>query len=398
VIAWVVLGIGMVLSALGTMAVVSAGVVSRIELYRWITQKAPGSRAARALLAAPERTIGSALGLAAMGALLAGTALPALVRNVPLPLLLAVVLLVAAPAFLVCVYAFPRAAGRRWAESLIRDIVPTIERFSPIFAPVVPRASTVRPRADLAREPTAPESNTVSATDELEVLSGVLAFSERPVREVMTPRTDIIAMREAAPLDDVARVFAESGYARLPVYRESLDNIIGMFYAFDLLKLLPGTELEVRHVTMVPGSIPCADLLFQMQRDRHQMAVVLDEYGGTAGIASLQDLLNELVEEAFEPLHLLADDDQAPADVIDVPGTESAEDVAERFGIALPASDETIGGLLTRAAGRIPVAGERYELAGLEFDVLAATATRVERVVVRRGRISTVQLSAEGSR
>src|SRR5438034_1333768 len=103
-----------------------------------------------------------------------------------------------------------------------------------------------------------------------------------------------------APLVDVARMLAESGYSRLPVYRDSLDNIVGVVYAFDLLKVGPDGELPLRPVSVVPASKRCADLLVEMQRERRQFAVVLDEFGGTAGIATFEDLLEELVGEIFD--------------------------------------------------------------------------------------------------
>lgn len=253
----------------------------------------------------------------------------------------------------------------------------------------------MRPRSNVARKRTESDKPETSDTEELGLVTGVMAFTERTVREVMTPRTEVVAVREGAPTAEIGRVFAESGYSRIPVYRDSLDHIEGMFYAFDLLRLSPGAELGVRPVTMTPASRPCADLLFEMQRDRRQLAVVLDEYGGTAGIATLQDLLEELVDEAFETSSGQGSVALETSEVVDVPGTGPADEIAERFGVELPTGAETIGGLLTRAAGRIPRAGERYQLAGLEFYVLSATATRVERIAVRRGPAPEFHLTLE---
>ena len=132
------------------------------------------------------------------------------------------------------------------------------------------------------------------------LVGGVMAFSARPVREVMTPRTDIVAIEENAPLDEIRLVFAHSGYSRIPVFRETLDDIIGMLHAFDLFKLQPGDPLPVRPVAVTPASRSCGDLLLDMQRERRHLAVVLDEFGGTLGIATLEDLLEELVGEIFD--------------------------------------------------------------------------------------------------
>jgi CBS domain containing-hemolysin-like protein len=226
--------------------------------------------------------------------------------------------------------------------------------------------------------------------EEIVVLAGVLTFTERTVRDVMTPRMQIVALDEGATASEAAAVFNESGYSRLPVFRESLDHITGMVYVFDVLKVEGTDRLPLRPVLAVPGSRRCADLLFDMQRERRQLAVVLDEFGGTAGIVTLEDLLEELVGEISD------ETDRPPAvaapapDLMDLSGTESVQEIADRFGVALPGDRETVGGLLTKALGRIPRTGERVILGTLEFDVLRAGATRVERVVVRPAAAGTV--------
>jgi len=128
------------------------------------------------------------------------------------------------------------------------------------------------------------------------------------------------------------------------------------------------------------------------------MAVVLDEFGGTAGIVTFEDLLEELVGEIFDehdrPASLAGD----AVRLMEVAGTTPVEEVAAAFGVRLPESSETIAGLLTRLAGRIPAAGERYALAGLEFDVLAATPNRLDRILVRHGPAPVVDLAGGGVR
>jgi CBS domain containing-hemolysin-like protein len=222
-------------------------------------------------------------------------------------------------------------------------------------------------------------------------MSGVLAFTERAVREVMTPRTDIVALPEGASLEEVGQLFTDSGYSRLPVYRDSLDNIIGMVYAFDLLKVTPGSELPLRPVVPTPGSNECAALLLELQRQGRQMAVVLDEYGGTAGIATVEDLLEELVGEIFDDDDLPEVSDAGP-DLMEISGSTPAQDVATRFAIDLPNGIETIGGFIARETGRIPQPGERLVFNGLEFDVLEGSSTRIERIVVRRGPVRPITI------
>jgi putative hemolysin len=226
-------------------------------------------------------------------------------------------------------------------------------------------------------------------------VGGVMAFSVRPVREVMTPRTDIVAIDEHAALEDIRLVFAQSGYSRIPVFRGTLDEIIGMLHAFDLFKLKPGDPLPVRPVAVTPASRSCGDLLLDMQRERRHLAVVLDEFGGTLGIATLEDLLEELVGEIYdehdEEVHPPAT--SGPA-LYETDGNIPVEVLEERFGVSLPPGrSTTIAGLLVEWAGRIPNAGERFIVRGLEFDIVQASPTRIERLMIRTDPAPAVTLT-----
>jgi CBS domain containing-hemolysin-like protein len=190
------------------------------------------------------------------------------------------------------------------------------------------------------------------------------------------------------------RVFLESGYSRVPVYRETLDDIVGMLHAFDLFKLRPQDALPIRPVSIAPATRSCGDLLLDMQRERRHLAVIIDEFGGTLGIVTLEDLLEELVGEIFDE----HDDDAVVASqplspLLESDGSESVEAVAERFGVELPPGRATtLAGRITELAGRIPAAGERFLLGRLEVDVLQATPARIERLVVRPLPSSPVRL------
>lgn len=392
--AWVLLGVGTVLAVLGMTAAVSATTVRRVELYRWVAQARPGAVAANMLLSAPGRLWRVAMGLVTLGLLIAALGLAPTLARLPLGAALGGAFLVALPVTLVLGYAVPRAVGERWPEGIVRRTARWLDRAAWVLAPLSLGASEPRTRLALEAGGAAAEPDDALERDELTVLAGVQAFTERPVREVMTPRTEIIAVREGASLEEVAQTFADSGYSRLPVYRESLDNIIGIIYAFDLLKIAPGAELPLRPVVMAPASKTCVDLVFELQHERRQFAVVLDEYGGTAGIATFEDLLEELVGEIFDEYDDLMAGEGA-IDLMEVSGATPAAEVAARFSVALPGQAETIGGLLARAAGRIPRLGDRYHLAGLEFDILDASPTRVQRVLIRRGPIPVAHLERE---
>jgi len=367
---------GLGLAAIGTMVAAGAGGVSRLTLARWVSQRQHGAALATALLSAPAKVVGPAMGLTAAGIVLVGLGLSPMIAPFRVGGTAAAILL-GVPALLAAVYALPRAVGHRWPEPLVRRAAPWLERAARVLGPLLPAGQgaggglPVRQGADTVGE------------EEIVVLAGVLTFTERTVREVMTPRTQIVAIEESATAFDAAARFTDSGYSRLPVYRDSLDHVTGMVYVFDVLKAEGGSRLPLRPVLAVPGSRRCADLLFDMQRERRQLAVVLDEFGGTAGMVTLEDLLEELVGEISDETDRPPQEAAPVPDVLDVSGTEGVQEVASRFGVTLPGDRETVGGLLTKALGRIPRTGERVMLAGLEFDVLRAGPTRVERVIVR---------------
>jgi putative hemolysin len=188
-------------------------------------------------------------------------------------------------------------------------------------------------------------------------------------------------------------VVHQSGYSRYPVYRGSLDEVVGVAHTLDLLGRLPEGPILVRPPLTVPGTIRAADLMLEMQRGGQHLAVVLDEFGGTAGLVTFEDLLNDLVSELFEPTST------APeiTHVVEVEGNAPAAELAEKLGVQLGGGTQSVAGMLIQALGRIPRAGERFTLKGLEFDILAASATRVERVAVRRGAVRTIALGGSST-
>jgi CBS domain containing-hemolysin-like protein len=178
------------------------------------------------------------------------------------------------------------------------------------------------------------------------------------------------------------------------VYRGTLDEIVGMLHAFDLFKLRAGDPLPVRPVAITPASRSCGDLLLDMQRERRHLAVVLDEFGGTLGIATLEDLLEELVGEIFDEHdeEVRPEPSAGPA-LFETDGNLSPEAVEERFGVTLPEGrSTTIAGRIVEWAGRIPNPGERFTVRGLELDIVEASPTRIERLIIRAGGAPAVPL------
>src|SRR3989454_11679944 len=157
---------------------------------------------------------------------------------------------------------------------------------------------------------------------------------------------------------------SQSRYSRYPVYRGSLDEIAGVAHAFDLLQLAPDGAVPVRPALVVPGATRAADLMLEMQRGRRHLALVLDEFGGTAGLVTFEDLLRDLMSEIFEP-QPVEPPQEALVRVVELEGSAPASRLEEAFDVTFGSRDvQTVGGLLVQALGRIPRAGERLALKG----------------------------------
>ena len=391
---WFAIVIGVGLAAFGATAGASLVAVSRAELARAVSRRLRGTRPSFAWLAQAEGELAAASATTSLGFLIFGAALPALVSRGAEWSLVALAVL-AVPLALASGYVLPRWLTLPRAETVAARVGPVLRVWAALLRLVLPARGATRMH-DLRALRRESAAQGLAPDDEFLLAGGVMTFSQRPVREVMTPRTEVIAIAESAPFADIIALFATSGYSRLPVYRGTLDEVIGMLHAFDLFKLRAGDPLPIRPVAIAPGSRTCGDLLLDMQRERRHLAVVLDEFGGMLGIATLEDLLEELVGEIFdeydEPAADAVADAPAPAAIV-VDGTEPAADVAERLGARLPGGEaHTIGGLVAELAGRIPAAGERFTLGGLELDVLQASPTRVERLMVRAGPAAPVPL------
>ncbi len=203
----------------------------------------------------------------------------------------------------------PRAIARRFPSAVIPIGMPMLRLAEVLTWPVLAIGRTVSGADRLAREmPAAPheamhellregELEGVGRRDEIAIISGVMEFGEKAVRDVMTPRHEVFAVPEggAAEARAVANQIAESAFSRVPVYRESLDHVIGMYHAFDVLKARSDRLPPLRPVAYASADTPCSELLFRMLRARIHLAIVHDDRGHTLGIATLENLLEELV-------------------------------------------------------------------------------------------------------
>jgi putative hemolysin len=227
--------------------------------------------------------------------------------------------------------------------------------------------------------------------EERRLLHKVLEFGDRTVRDIMLPRTKIIALPETASFADVGKALREHKLSRLPVYRETLDNVVGILHAKDLFALNDAEEAEFRLAQwvdppyLVPESQRAEELLREMQRRRTHMAVVVDEFGGTAGLVTIEDA----IEELLGPIEDEYDDEEGPGFksvgerrfLLD--GTLRLDDLEEQFGISLPREEaETIAGHLLMRFGRIPRKGERWRGRRADFVVEEATPTAIQKVLM----------------
>ncbi|MGH7528218.1 MAG: hemolysin family protein [Gemmatimonadales bacterium] len=391
---WLVMAVGLAVAAFGATAGAALITVSRTELTRAVGRRLRGAMPSLSWLAEVDSDLTAASATTSLGVLLVGAALPGLLAGSGATRLVAILALVGVPLVLFAAYLVPRWLTQPRARSVAARVMPVLRPWSRVLGLLLPARIATRP-TDLRSIWREGAAVGLRADDELVMVAGVMAFSVRPVREVMTPRTDIIAIDETAALEDIRLVFAQSGYSRIPVIRGTLDEIVGMLHAFDLFKLHPGDPLPVRPIAVTPASRACGDLLLDMQRERRHLAVVLDEFGGTLGIVTLEDLLEELVGEIFDEHDEEVRAAPAAGPVIfETDGNVPREAIEERFGIVLPTGrSTTVAGLLAEWAGRIPNAGERLVIAGLEFDVVQASPTRVERLLIRSGTTPPVHLA-----
>ncbi len=394
---WLAFSLGLVLTALGATAGAALLSVSRAELSEAVSRQLRGGGDTLEWLGRTEAYLTAASATTTFGVVLLGAAFPAVFAGSGRAVLAVVLPLVAVPFVLFSGYLAPRWLTRARAEAVVAAAVPLLERWSRVLGMILParRPSRLQDVRTIWREATAVGLRT---DEDLRLVGGAMSFVHRPIRQVMTPRTELVAIPEDAELGDIALVFAQSGYSRVPVYRGTLDEIVGMLHAFDLFKLHPGDPLPIRPVAMTPASRSAGDLLLDMRRERRHFAVVLDEFGGTLGIVTLEDLLEELVGEIFDEHDAGVLPTEPPSEplVWETDGTEPVAAVEDRFGISLGVgAASTVGGLLAELAGRIPATGERFLLAGLEVDVVHASATRVERLILRPAAAPPIVLGGE---
>lgn len=226
------------------------------------------------------------------------------------------------------------------------------------------------------------------------MIRGVLDLDETLVKEIMTPRVDVIGVEIDTPLAQVRRSIVESGHSRIPVYKRNIDHIVGVVYSksmLDDMAITADTSLsDIMHqAAYIPETKNVDDLLQEFKQSKVHMAIVIDEYGGTAGIVSLEDILEEIVGEIADEFDDAHEEDlklrPARDGSLDLEGRTPIDDVNEALGLSISEEEDnvTIGGYVTSQIGRIPRAGERVELDAFIVDIVEADGRKIDKLVLR---------------
>ncbi|MDF2706559.1 MAG: hypothetical protein K0R62_2211 [Nonomuraea muscovyensis] len=301
----------------------------------------------------------------------------------------------------------PKRLARQRAEGLSLFVAPFLDRIAALSRPIIwalskstdgvvrllggnPHADTEEVTTEELREMVV--GHTDLTADERNLIAEVFAAGKRQLREVMLPRTEVEFMEADTPLAEAAVLAAAMPHSRFPVYRESYDEVIGFVHVRDLLDpVLTGrvepisTLVPIRPVKFVPASKRVLTTLSEMRDEQHHLAIVVDEYGGTAGIVTLEDLVEELIGDIRDEYDVEDDTVVLPAGEIEVDGLTNLNDFAAETGIRLPSGPyETVGGFVMAMLGHVASRGEVVEVSGFELTVTELDGRRIARVRVKR--------------
>jgi len=318
-----------------------------------------------------------------------------------------------------CEHLIPLIIVRHDPERVLDVLLPSFDAIAKIFRPVtsgllrlgtsrhrrnqsgVLRVNAAPPPPVPAKEVSAVAAPTTELSEQVEagqegdareLLRNLADFRETMVREVMTPRPDIVAIESTATLEQLQTLFREQQYSRIAVFKETLDNVLGFVNAKDLLLLKPGTPMSapitpyVRPAHFVPETKRVPDLLKEFQRKRFQSAIVVDEYGGTAGLVTVEDLLEEIVGEIRDEYDVEVERivDEGGGKFL-FSGSVHVEEMANLLKVNIEGHGfETVGGFLLSRLGRVPAVGEHMEVDGLDVEIVETEQRRITRVRMSR--------------
>ncbi len=304
-------------------------------------------------------------------------------------------------------YILPQFLYRRSSGAWLRATPALLRILAVSMRPLISMLSFMNTISELAEEENPEEKGSdeiqalieagaeegIIEEDEKRLIKTVIEFKEKTVREVMTPRPNIVAISEDKTLEDLRQLVVNEQFSRVPVYRGSLDNIVGFIHVRDMFEIDGQQRAKkkvreiMREIDAVPETKLVLDLFREMQHSGAHMVIVVSEYGGTAGLATMEDLVEEILGE-------IRDEHEPTQDVLKeadgsyiVSGSYDVDHLHELFAFERSAGTEstTIGGLVTEWMGRVPQAGEAVEKDGLRIEVLASSDLRIDRVRLSRG-------------
>jgi putative hemolysin len=312
------------------------------------------------------------------------------------------------------VYRIPRLAGQRWAGRLALAFAPFLRWMASALYPVVSLAGRLGGFFSAATGNGNPGSISKSEllyfveegkrtgvidSAEYEIINRVLSFTDTTAKEVMIPRPDVVALEIDSSRTDIIRVVTEEGFSRVPVYKETIDTIIGIVFAKDLISMIEYDDailLEdiIRPASFVPETKKISQLLREFQQQKIHLAIVIDEFGGTEGIITLEDIIEEIVGEIHDEYDEVKQEFTTETDgtwIVD--GGMNISDFNETFGVQIPedVDYETVNGFLHKLTGRIPDIREEIQFGNVSFTIMRKSERRIEKIKVRRSYKPTLQ-------
>src|SRR6056297_1374183 len=221
--------------------------------------------------------------------------------------------------------------------------------------------------------------------EDSQILHNVLELSNKRVKETMVPRTEMIAVDQNATIDEIQRIFIASGFSKVPVYQDNIDDITGVVFAYDLFDAPTSIADIIRPVKLIPSSKKSKDLLAEFRQSNSSVAIVIDEYGGTAGMVTIEDLIEEVVGDIQDEYDKEDDDiKKLSPNTFLLAGSVEIEDLMDRYpecALEIDAGEfETIAGYIINHTGRIPKVNEEIKFGGNTFIISKATQSRLETV------------------
>jgi putative hemolysin len=301
----------------------------------------------------------------------------------------------------------PKSLAVRHADRVALQVAPAVDQLATFFSPLlwfvtsvarvlVPGRGHVRAfvtEAELMTLLSVSEEQGIIEEEEREMIQGIVEIGDKLVREVMVPRTDIVAVEKTVSASEIAQLMETKGHTRIPVYEKDIDHIIGLIHAKDLLGLFATRTGEfkldriIRPINQTPEQKKVDELLHDMRQKKAHMMVVIDEYGGTAGIVTLEDVLEEIVGEIRDEYDIAEEEpfEIISADEAVVDGGFSMDELNEKLGLGITESDEydSVGGYLNSVLGAIPKAGLTFDQPPIHWKVEEMNGSRVVRVRVR---------------